>query len=147
MAKYVEDHSYSILTRQTLVKCKCVSHLVMSSSLWPSWNSSTHGILLARILEWVAISFSRGSSQPRYWTRVSHVAGRIFTIWATREAWQTLELIPILHPYKQRNLEVGNTDSQITPKYTFDKIKYQRFYRKLLTTLESWLYKWTNKLY
>ena len=50
-------------------------------------DSSVRGILQARILEWVAISFSRGSSQPRDWTRVSHVASRFFTIWATREAW------------------------------------------------------------
>ena len=41
-----------------------------------------HGILQARILEWVAIPFSRGSSQPRDWT---WVVGRHFTIWATRE--------------------------------------------------------------
>ena len=40
----------------------------------------------ARILEWVAISFSRGSSWPRDWTWVSHIAGRRFTIWATMEA-------------------------------------------------------------
>ena len=44
------------------------------------------GILQARILEWVAISSSRGSSQPRNRTQVSHIAGRFFTIWATREA-------------------------------------------------------------
>ena len=37
-------------------------------------GSSVHGILQARILEWVAISFSRGSSQPRDWTRVSFLA-------------------------------------------------------------------------
>ena len=47
---------------------------------------SAHGILQARILEWVAISFCRGSSQPKDWTRVSCLAGRFFTIWATREA-------------------------------------------------------------
>ena len=41
--------------------------------------------LQARILEWVAISFSRGSSWPRDWTQVSHVAGRRFNLWATRE--------------------------------------------------------------
>ena len=40
----------------------------------------------ARILEWVAIPFSRGSSQPKYQTWVSCIAGRFFTIWATREA-------------------------------------------------------------
>ena len=48
--------------------------------------SSVHGIFQARILEWVAISFSRGSSWPRYQTRVSYIAGRLCTIWATREA-------------------------------------------------------------
>ena len=50
------------------------------------WGSSIHGILQARILEWVAISFSRGSSQPRDQTQVSHIAGRRFNLWATREA-------------------------------------------------------------
>ena len=49
-------------------------------------GSSVHGIFQARILEWVAISFFRGSSWPRDWTWVSHVAGRCFTIWATGEA-------------------------------------------------------------
>ena len=45
---------------------------------------SVHGISQARILEWVA-SFSRVSSQPRDQTRVSHIAGKFFTIWVTRE--------------------------------------------------------------
>ena len=49
-------------------------------------DSSVHGILLARILEWVAISFSRASSQPKDWTQVSHISGKSFTVWATREA-------------------------------------------------------------
>ena len=44
---------------------------------------SVHGILQARILEWVAISFSRGSSWPRDLTQVSCIAARLFTIWAT----------------------------------------------------------------
>ena len=48
--------------------------------------SSVHGILQARILEWVAVSFSRGSSQPRDQTRVSCIAGRRFILRATREA-------------------------------------------------------------
>ena len=46
---------------------------------------SVHGISQARILEWVPISFSRGSSQPRDWTLISCIAGRLSTIWATRE--------------------------------------------------------------
>ena len=48
-------------------------------------GSSAHGIFQTRVLEWVAISFSRVSSQPRDWTQVSRVAGRRFTIWATKE--------------------------------------------------------------
>ena len=48
-------------------------------------GSSVHGIFQARVLEWGAISFSRGSSQPRDRTRVSHIVGRCFTIWAIRE--------------------------------------------------------------
>ena len=48
-------------------------------------GSSIHGIFQARVLEWIAISFSRGSSQPRDWTWVFHITGRCFTIWATME--------------------------------------------------------------
>ena len=48
--------------------------------------SSVHGIYQASVLEWVAIFFSRGSSWPRDRTQVSCIAGRRFTIWATREA-------------------------------------------------------------
>ena len=49
-------------------------------------GSSVHGILHARVLEWGAISFSRGSSRPRDGTQVSCIAGRWFNIWGTREA-------------------------------------------------------------
>ena len=49
-------------------------------------GASIHGIFQARVLEWIAISFSRMSSRPRDQTWVSHIAGRRFTIWATREA-------------------------------------------------------------
>ena len=48
-------------------------------------GSSVHGIFQARVLEWIAISFSRGSFRPRNRTRVSRIAGRRFTVWATRE--------------------------------------------------------------
>ena len=43
-------------------------------------NSSVHGIFQARILEWVAISYSRGISQPKDPTKVSRILGRFFTI-------------------------------------------------------------------
>ena len=45
-----------------------------------------HGILQARILEWVAFPFSKGSSHPRDWTQFSCITGGFFTSWATREA-------------------------------------------------------------
>ena len=48
-------------------------------------GSSVHGILQARIMEWVAMPFSRGSSQPRDWTRISHTGNLILYHWATRE--------------------------------------------------------------
>ena len=53
---------------------------------YSSPGSSVHGILQVRVLEWVAIPFSRGSSKPRYQTWVSCIAGRFFTDWATGEA-------------------------------------------------------------
>ena len=67
---------------------KSVSHSVVSNSLQPMDcsppGSSVHGILQARILEWVAIPFSRRSSQPRGQTWVFCIAGRFLTIWAAK---------------------------------------------------------------
>ena len=62
------------------------SVLVVQSCLIRLPDSSVHGILKTRILEWIAISFSRGSSPPRARTWVSWIAGKFFTIWVTREA-------------------------------------------------------------
>ena len=52
-------------------------------------GSPDHGIFQARILEWIAISFSKRSSQPRDWTGVSRIVGRHFTVWATKEVTAT----------------------------------------------------------
>ena len=61
-----------------------ISHCsVVTNSLQPD---ALYRLLQARILVWVAIPFSRGSSQPREWTQVSSSAGGFFTSWATREA-------------------------------------------------------------
>ena len=62
------------------------SHSVVSHSLLDTMDYTVHGILQARILEWIAFPFSRGSSPHRNWTRVSCIAGRYFTNWAMREA-------------------------------------------------------------
>ena len=58
-------------------------------TLWDPMVYTVHGILQARILEWVAYPFSSGSSWPRNWTRVSCIAGGFFTNWAiTRRLWR-----------------------------------------------------------
>ena len=69
-------------------------------------GSSVHGILQARILEWVAFPFSRGSSQPRDQTQVSHIVGRFFTVWATREAQECWSGEPIPSPADLHNPRV-----------------------------------------
>ena len=56
-------------------------------------GSSTHGIFQARILEWVAISFSRGTSWPRDRSQVSCIVGRHFIVWATRDSLRLASLI------------------------------------------------------
>ena len=69
-------------------------------------DSSIHGILQARILEWVAIPFSRGYSRPRDGTQVSCTAGRFCSVWGTREARPVIYvyantrmyLLPLLPP-------------------------------------------------
>ena len=48
-------------------------------------DSLIHGILQAKFLKWIVITFSRVSSQPRDWSRVPHIVGRFFTVWDTRE--------------------------------------------------------------
>ena len=68
---------------------------------------TVHGISQGRILEWVAFPFSRGSSQPRDWTQVSHIAGRIFTSWATGKPKNTgvgsLSLLQWIFPTLESN--------------------------------------------
>ena len=69
------------------VKVKSLRHVRLCDSVDCSLSgSSVHGIFQARVLEWIAISFSRGSPQPRNQTLVFLIAGRRFTVWVTREA-------------------------------------------------------------
>ena len=85
--------SYFELNQKYLMSvlcCAVLSHSIMSDSATP-WTVACQaplsmGILQARILKWVAMPSSRGSSQPRDWTHVSCTAGRFFSIWATGEA-------------------------------------------------------------
>ena len=80
--------SYLCNTGQCLEYSECVLLTQFCPTLCDPMDcsppgSSVHGILQATILEWVAIPFSRGSSQSRDWTQISCVAGSLFTIWAT----------------------------------------------------------------
>ena len=67
---------------------------------------TVYGILQARILEWVAIPFSRGYAWPRNWTRVSCIAGGFFTNLATREA-SALNFEQFLGAISAQELPVG----------------------------------------
>ena len=90
------------LTRQTF------SEVTQSR---PTLCDPVDGILQARILEWVAFSFSRGSSRPSDWTQVSHIAGRCFNLWAIR----LNKIFPqLVH-------------------FVFDNIKYNHMFRFCLT--------------
>ena len=77
-------------------KAQCLTHTVLylvaqsCPTLWDPMDSSppgssVHGILQARILDWVAMPSSRGFSPPRDRAQVSYIVGRFFTIWDTRE--------------------------------------------------------------
>ena len=93
------------LEKAVLSDCIILFSLVKSSQVAQSYptlwdpidcslpDSSVHGIFQAIVLEWIAISFSRGSSQSRNRTRVSRIVDRHFTIWATREV--TCNYLPI----------------------------------------------------
>ena len=71
-------------------------------------GSSFHGILQAKILEWVANPFSRGSSWLRNQTQVSSIACRVFIIWATREVPDLAD--PLLGDYQWQRLGTPNAE-------------------------------------
>ena len=94
-------------TRSHKVKGK-----VAQSCLTPCdpMDYTVHGILQARMLERVALPFSRGFPQARDWTQVSHIVGRFFTVWATREAHKYWSGYPIPPPGDLPNsrIELGS---------------------------------------
>ena len=81
--KFGQSHANQWRLEHTLTPYKNVSSKWFKDS---AQGSSVHRILQARILEWAAIPFSRGTLWPRDWTQVFCTVGRFFTIWATREA-------------------------------------------------------------
>ena len=72
-------------------------------------GSFVHGILQARTLGWVAAPFCRASSQPREWAQIYHIAGRFFSIWATREDFCKTDYVVLLDPEIVRKLVVRTT--------------------------------------
>ena len=90
-------------------------------------DSSVHGILQARILEWIAVPFSRGSSQPRDQTQVSCIAGRFFTSGAMREA-----LSQHLNPKGLKNLNSlkasRNHFSKRAKSFSLNLKEFKRFF-------------------
>ena len=109
--KYVLHVSF-LLLNLFLQMCVCTKLLQSCLTLCDPTDcsppgSSVHGILQARIVEWAAIPFCRGSSQPRDQTHVSCTEGRFFTIWASRRvdslgydsAIKNKELMPSTAPW------------------------------------------------
>ena len=108
--------------------CESVSHSVVSYSLQPHRRCplgfSVHGILQGRILQWVAIPFSRGSSRPRNWTQVSCIAGRFFIVWATKEALYLYTNICIYtYSHRESHAQVY-WDLHASTLTTFSSVKY-----------------------
>ena len=81
-------------------------------------GSSLQGILQARIQEWVAIPFSYGSSWPRDWTWVSCIAGRFFTLWATREAQSLSGPTQLLGEENPRDWTPGEREGRMDAEYS-----------------------------
>ena len=85
-------------------------------------TSSVHGILQAKILEWVPILFSRGSSQPRDRTWVCYMAGIFFTIWDTKEAHTPLkahfEVLSLIKSSQALWTPTSTSDLNVSPYHT-----------------------------
>ena len=96
-------------------------------------GSSVHGIFQSRVLEWIAISFSRGSSRPRNQTRVSCIAGRRFTIWATREAQRKKgeNTEPNTYGFRLENALLNTHTSEEDPAITVHYEQKSRGYERI----------------
>ena len=100
--------------------CVCAQSLQMCPTLCDSMKcsppgSSVHGIPQAGILEWVAMSSSRGSSPPRNQTWVSCIGRQVLYSWATREAfiWQCIQPIHVLMTYYRKWGKVVKNNTKI----------------------------------
>ena len=89
-------------------------------TLWDPMDDTVYGILQTRIMEWVALPFSRGSSQPRDRTQVSCIVGGFFTSWAKREALILLNYrhTPICGDHFSRSVQSLSVQIFATPLIT-----------------------------
>ena len=101
---------FSYFAHYPQVKGESVSHWVVSDSLqlhgYSPPGSSVHGVLQARILEWLAISLSKGSSWLGDRTWGSCIVGRFFTVWAIREASTVLDVNYLLVKLRGKKLKM-----------------------------------------
>ena len=106
-----QHHCYYFRFWNLFLLSDLLSNYIIMHSIWKwKWRSLScvqlcgpmdcivHGFLQARILEWAVFPFSRGSSQPRDWTKFFCIAGGLFTSWATREAQEYWSGSPIPSP-------------------------------------------------
>ena len=140
-----------MVLEQCLVHYSEVKVVQSCPTLCNSMDYTVCGILQARTLEWVAFPFSRGSFQPRDWTQVSHIAGRFFTTWATREAQEYWSGYPILSPADLLNpgikpgspaLQVDSLPTELSgkPKYhplSYSIITLNKIYKTMV--LRHWI--------
>ena len=105
-----------LVTQECLTLCDPMDYKLPGSSI--------HGILQAKILVWVAICFSRGSSWLRDWTQVSCVAGRFFTIQTTREALLLLLLLLSRFSHVQLCATPWTAAHQASPSLGFSRQKH-----------------------
>ena len=133
---------YSLRVCVCLCVCMCVLVTQPCPTLWDpmdcsSSDSSVHGIIQARILEWVTILFSRKSSRLRNRSQVSRISGKFLTIWATRAAqWPTAKVIYSLLYYQahlpmvswcwEENNPMDSFSPGLLPLYTNELVNLTR---------------------
>ena len=106
-------------------------------------GSSVHWIFQARILEWFAIPFSRGSSWPRDWIQVSCIAGRWFTLWAIREALECKSR-KSRNTWSNRQIWPWNTEWSRAKKVEFYQENALVIANTLFQQHKRRLYTWTS---
>ena len=105
--------------------------------------SSVHRNLQARILEWVAFPFSRGSSQPRDQTHISHIAGRFFTVWGTRKAKNySRRWMYHIHNWTIKNDSKGSLLRNMEVNTNINRKKKLKELKVIITRKKEWRYSW-----